>query len=74
MNPPEDSTARPLEWQFAALDSGEAVNIEFSAIFPDSFDVSANSLQRINTSYIDADANTNTQNDTARAVVTVKNQ
>ena len=74
MNPPVDLTARPLEWRFEALDSGEVVHIEFSAIFPDSFDISADSLQKSNTSYIDADFDTNTQNDTALAVVTIKKQ
>jgi len=74
INPPLDSTARPLEWQFATLDSGKIVNIEFSAIFPDSFDVSVDSLLRINTSFIEADFDTNTQNDTAFALVTIKKQ
>ncbi len=73
-NPPIDANARPLEWQFANLDSGEVVNIEFSAIFPDSFDIGADSLRRINTSFIQADFDTNTQNDTALAIVTIKKE
>ena len=32
-NPPIDVNARQLEWQFTNLDSGQVLNVEFSAIF-----------------------------------------
>jgi len=71
---PIDPTARILKWHLTPLDSGAIKNIEFTATFMDSFDVSVDSLLRINTSFIEADFDTNTQNDTAFALVTIKKQ
>ncbi|MCH8956677.1 DUF11 domain-containing protein [candidate division KSB1 bacterium] len=71
-NPPTEQTGQILNWKDVTLDSGGTYSIEFTATFPDSFEVKGDSLERQNSSFVNAALDTNAQNDTAFAVVYIK--
>ncbi len=71
-NPPTEQTGQILNWTDVTLDSGGTYAIEFTATFPDSFEVKGDSLERQNSSFVNAALDTNAQNDTAFAVVYIK--
>ena len=71
-NPPTEQTGQILNWTDVTLDSGGTYSIEFTATFPDSFEVKGDSLERQNSSFVNAALDTNAQNDTAFAVVYIK--
>lgn len=69
---PIDPTSRTLEWQLAPLDSGQIKEIKFTAIFPESFTVERDSLEKINSSFVDAEFDSNPENDSSSAIIFIK--
>ncbi|MFQ5676857.1 MAG: FlgD immunoglobulin-like domain containing protein, partial [bacterium] len=70
--PPANLLARVLKWNFAALDSGQMIEIEFTATFPDSIKLPPGFLRREKRSSISAQFDSNPANNTASAVVYVR--